>query len=283
LSARQTSEARVVELGDGIFAWLPGDDLDANSGFIITDDGVVVIDSLAAPGLARQVLAEVRRVTDKPVRYVVNTHHHGDHVLGNGVFTSASIIAHYKCRQIMAEAWHHYARRWAFLKPEFAQELAEAEVCLPNVTFSDRFTLHAGSRRLEFMHAGFGHTVDDIVIYLPQDKVLFAADLLFNRVWPHMRDSNSQGWIECIDRLLPLDATSVVPGHGPVGTKQDLVVQREFMSELRGAVLDCFREAMDEEQATKTVRLEKYAGWPGEDRLPIAVQRIYAELRGEFR
>lgn len=282
MTAQQRSGDRLIEVGNGIFVWR-GEGLGPNSGFIISDDAVMVIDSLVGPGLAREVLAQVQRVTTKEVRYLVNTHHHGDHVLGNIVFASAHIIAHYKCRQIMAESWPHMVRSWSQLRPDLAEDLAGAQITLPDITFSDRFTLYMDGRQLEFMYTGHGHTPDDIVLYLPQDRVLFAADLLFAGMFPFMRDSNSQGWIDALDKILPLEATTVVPGHGPVSKKDELLVQREFMTTLRGMVLACFQQGMSDEEAVRSLQLKGYEHWLGQERLPLCVSRIYAELRGEIR
>ncbi|MFQ5879715.1 MAG: MBL fold metallo-hydrolase [Dehalococcoidia bacterium] len=282
MTTQRSSEAGVMEVGDGIFARLGGGTA-TNAAFILCDDTVVVIDSLMTPTLARNLLADVQQVTNKEIGYLVNTHHHGDHVFGNDFFPSARVIAHYKCRQVLAEAGQHFIRQFAQGRPELAPELATVNIRLPDATFSDRLTLYLGERQLELIHTGHGHTPDDIVIHLPQERMVFCGDLLFAGIMPVMRDGNSQGWMEAIGQVLALDAATVVPGHGHLSTGQDLVQERQFLAEMRQAVLGCFRRGMSEQEAIQAVRMDEYGGWLAQERLPIGISRIYAELSGGIR
>jgi glyoxylase-like metal-dependent hydrolase (beta-lactamase superfamily II) len=224
----------------------------SNAAFVVTDEGVVVIDALGSPALAQELLAEIRRVTDKPVTHVIVTHYHADHVYGLQTFQAAGaqIIAH--------------ARSAEYLQSDTARLRLEAsrEELFPWVDESTRLvppdraltgptTLTLGGLHFEIGHAGPAHTPEDIVVWVPEKRVLFVGDLVFRGRIPFVGLADSGAWVQALDRLLAYDAAFIVPGHGAVSTRarDDLQLTRDYLVHLResmgraAAELEPFEEA----------------------------------------
>lgn len=266
------------EIASGVFAMITPDG-GANAGFIVGGDQVLVVDTRMTPSLAQELLAAVRGATTAELRYLVNTHYHGDHVFGNQFFVPpAAIVSHATVRDRLARLGGAYPQEFGRRRPEFADEFRQVRLVLPSITFTDRLTVHLGDRTVELVHLGWGHTDGDCVVYLPTEKVAFVSDLLFHRVIPALMDARSRGWIEILDRLAEWDIDVVVPGHGLLATKAELREQRDFLVDLWLAVRACWERGMSEEQAMAEVKLERYASWLNQERLPVAVQRVYGEL-----
>jgi glyoxylase-like metal-dependent hydrolase (beta-lactamase superfamily II) len=221
-----------------------------NSAIILLDEGVLVVDTQSSPEQARAVIAQVRALTDKPVRYVVNTHFHRDHWQGNPAYR---------------EAWPHGLEIIALEAMREHLEMrgkTESDV-LPTLTFERRLILRQGARRVELLWLGRGHTDADLVVYLPQDKVLMSGDLL--HTWtPYMGDSYPWEWIGTLDRLRKLDFETVIPGHGDVlHGKAQCDLWKQYLRDLMGETMEAYKQGATLAAAQKTVaaKLEaKYAG-----------------------
>ena len=176
-----------IEVAPGVYAFIqPGGATDA--GFIVEEEGVVIIDTLMTTTLAERLLAEVRHVTDKPVRYVVNTHWHGDHLFGNALMPPAPIVAHDTCRDDLFTEWEAHREFLRDLYPAVYEEWRDLPRTPPNVTFSDSLTLHLGARPIELRFYGRAHTRGDVAVFMPTEGVLFAGDLSFHKYIPNARD-----------------------------------------------------------------------------------------------
>lgn len=269
---------RLKEIASGVFAMITPEG-GANAGFIVGGDQVLVVDTRMTPSLTRELLVAVRGITTADIRYLVNTHYHGDHVFGNQFFPPpTAIVSHTTVRDHLARLGDAYPQDFARRRPEFTDEFRQVRLTLPFITFTDRLTIYLGDRAVELVHLGWGHTDGDCVVYLPTERVAFVGDLLFHRVVPALMDARSRGWIEALDRLAEWDIATVVPGHGLLATKAELAEQREFLVDLWQAVRATWERGMSEEQAMAEVRLEKYAAWLNQERLPVAVQRVFGEL-----
>src|SRR6185295_5309446 len=258
------SQLEVVKVADGVYAALrkepPGLTTNANSVFIINEEDVVVVDTTLTPGSARELLAALRKLTSKPVKYVVNTHWHDDHIMGNQVFRDAfpdaQFIAHANTRDYLpatgltnrkqAMSEQGYPGFIAALKNRLAKnesvfggpmdeeeratyqsdiKIAEAylaenpgvEIVLPTITFNDRITLHAGKRIIDIRYLGRGHTSGDIVVHLPNERIVVAGDLVMSPV-PYVGSPQSHpgDWSKALDKIIELHPRQIVPGHGPV-------------------------------------------------------------------
>src|SRR4051795_3298556 len=206
--------AHTVEVAEGVFAYVQPDGswwLN-NTGFIRGDDGVLAVDATSTERRTRALLAAIKVQTAVPVRTLVNTHHHGDHTNGNCLFTDASVIGHRNCREGVR------AQVIGGLEPVFgAVDWGNLEIRPPTVVFDDRLDLYAGDRRVELHYIGTpAHTTGDVVAWLPGEKVLFAGDLVFNGGTPFVLMGSVEGALDALETLRSFDATTIVPGHGPV-------------------------------------------------------------------
>jgi cyclase len=222
---------KLKEIGPGVYAALSG----SNAGFIIGDDGVLVVDSFFEAETARAMLAEIRKITPKPIRYVVNTHYHADHVGGDQVFKDAGaiIITHRNVR-----AWMRPENQRMFgdvpdpaLKAQIAQQMAQLP--LPDLTTESPITVWLGARRVDIRPVE-GHTGGDLVVGVPDAKVLFCGDLLWHMP-PNTVDGNTSKWIATVRGFEQLpDAVSMtyVPGHGDLETVKDVILFRGYLTDL---------------------------------------------------
>jgi cyclase len=277
-----TYETGAIEIASGVYALIqPGGATDA--GFIVERDGVVIIDTLMTRTLAEGLMAEVRRVTDAPVKYIVNTHWHGDHVFGNAVLPSAPIVAHDTCREDLLSEWDSHRAFLRDLYPAAWPEVSTLEAVPPNVTFDQSLTLHLESRPLELRFYGRAHTRGDVVAHLPTEGVTFAGDLAFHKYIPNARDGFPSDWVAAASRFEKLAADVIVPGHGPLGGMANVTEMRECLALIVEQATRSFEAGLDATQAREALKLGAFASWGRqEDRLPTLVERLYMELRGEL-
>lgn len=295
----------VVKIADGVYAAVrrdpPGFAVESNSVFIIGDEGVIVVDSQSNLAATRETLAALRTLTDKPVRYVVNTHWHDDHIVGNQVYAEAfpgvEFVAHAATRAYLPAKGAEARRKWHEgglaqfieglrdivksgknskgepLTDEQRESLlsdialgegyltvpADFKPLLPTITLEDKLTIYQGSRAVEILYLGRGHTSGDVVVNLPQEHVVAAGDLL---VWPIPFVGSDQShvgdWGATVERLIALRPSVIVPGHGPlmrddsyarlVVRLMDSIKQQTEAAVARGETL---------EQARKDVNLDE--------------------------
>jgi cyclase len=274
----------LVELADGVFAYVQagGGLCVANAGLIVGPESCIVIDALFAPSMTRAFREEVRRVTDKPVRLLINTHHHVDHTLGNALFPEAQIVGHANARREQERVGTSVLDLLRPRLPELVGEVEGVEVRLPDLTFEGDMTLHLGGRALRLLHLGPAHTIGDALVLLPQERLLFAGDVAFFYVTPLAFEGHVGGWLDVCDKIDALDVQTIVPGHGPVGGKAELRQQRGYLQSVRDQARAAFDAGATPEEASQLVELGQYASWAEPERLPLNVARLYQEFRGEI-
>ncbi len=211
----------------------------SNAGFIVTPAGVVVIDALGSPALATRLLAEIRRVTSQPVTHVIVTHYHADHVYGLQVFKAAGarILAHRVGRDYLES--EIALKRLQDSRQTLAPWINEKTQLVPaDEWIIGKKTLNVGGVRIDIAPVGPAHTPEDLVVYVPADKLLLAGDLVFRRRIPFVGQADSANWIAALDALLRFDARVVVPGHGPISTsvREDLQLTRDYLTHLRAVM-----------------------------------------------
>ncbi len=211
----------------------------SNAAFVVTPAGVVVIDALGSPALAERLVAQIRKVTDQPITHLIVTHYHADHIYGLQTFKALGtrIIAHRAAREYLnSEAAQ---QRLEVSRVELAPwvnedtRLVEADEWLG----ADR-TLTVGGVSFEIKRVGPSHTPEDLVVYLPREKVLFAGDLVFRSRIPYVGKADSRHWISALKTLLGFDAAVIVPGHGPLSheARQDMQLTHDYLVYLRAAM-----------------------------------------------
>ena len=208
----------------------------SNAAFVVTPAGVVVIDALGSPALAVRLIAEIRKVTPQPITHVIVTHYHADHIYGLQVFKAlgAHIIAHRAAREYLTS-------ETARLRLEVSrQELAPWVDAQTHLVEAGEWIdadkeLVVGGVRFQIKPVGPSHTPEDLAIYLPSEKVLFAGDLVFRSRIPYVGQADSRHWIAALDNLLTFDAEVIVPGHGPLSleARKDMRLTREYLVYLR--------------------------------------------------
>ncbi len=194
-----------------------GGEKEPNVGFVLGKSGILVVDSSFTPYHATQALRQIRTVSQKPIRYVFNTHFHSDHTFGNQVF-SAKVIAARECREIMSELlkteWSRESmQKWLDENPEWKDHLADLNIALPDILFDREYEVDLGNLTVTLRHLG-GHTKDSSIAYVPSSKVLFAGDLMFQGRYPYTKDANLARWVSGLESIRQMDFDYLVPGHG---------------------------------------------------------------------
>lgn len=237
----------------------------SNAGFVVTDSSVVVIDALGSPALAERLIREIRRITPLPISHVFVSHYHADHVYGLQRLKAegARVIAHKAGLSHMnsGEAEQRLAASRATLAPWVNDQtrLVAADEWLDKDT---RF--HIGGTTFDVTTVGPAHTAEDIVVYLPQAKVLYAGDLVFRNRIPYVGQADSRSWIQAIGSLLRLDAKIIVPGHGPASThaQEDMRQTLDYLTFMRQAMATAARNLDPFDEAYQATDWSRFAHIP---------------------
>lgn len=274
----------IKQLGKGVYAAVSGR-AGGNTGFVIGDNAVLVVDTFISQPPARDLLAEIRKITNLPVKYVVNTHYHLDHVAGDAIFTEtgAVVIAHRNERAwVRTENLKFYQQNGATPTPE--QRATVAALVEPQITYDHIMEIDLGGRAARIVYLP-GHTGGDSVVYIPDANVVFTGDLGWNKRIPNLIDATTSAWVETLDKIVAThpDAT-FVPGHGDIATAQDLKEFRDYLVALRASVQKAQGAGQSGDALTQAVLGDlkpKYGSWPGFERLgPLNIQQTAAEISG---
>lgn len=235
LCGRVTAEEKLTQVSENVYAYLDkegtkDDSFGANAGIIVCQDGIVVVDTLMSAKAAKRFIKDIKAVSDKPVKYVINTHYHLDHVFGNSEFvhTGAVIIAHEHDKKAMEKSAEDTLRNIGNygLTPEDMQGTVPV---YPSLTYRERMEIDMGDRKIILLHARHSHTDGDTLVYLPDSKVLFAGDLLFTDYHPFLGEGNIEEWAGALDTIMAMDIEKIIPGHGPLSGKKDLKDMKEYI------------------------------------------------------
>jgi glyoxylase-like metal-dependent hydrolase (beta-lactamase superfamily II) len=230
--------------------------------FVVTRDGVIATDPIS-PHAATIYLQEIRKITPAPVRYVVYSHHHLDHIAGGAPFKEAGavFVAHRRAK-------------------EHLEALKDPTAVIPDLTIEDHGTLTLGGTTVELRFVGRNHTDDGLVVLLPKEKILFAVDFLPIKgvLFRNVPDSYIREWFESIDRVLQLDWDRMIAGHpaqGGIGTKDDVRALKQYMTDLSAAVRQASAEGKCFDRAMQEIKLPKYESWARyQEFLPGNVERF---------
>ena len=277
-----------TEVGDGLWAFTA--EGDPNSGVIIGDDSVMIIEAQATPRLARKVIEKVREVTDKPISHLVLTHYHAVRVLGASEYGADQIIMGDAARAMVVERgqedWDSEFQRFPRL---FEGHESIPGLTYPTTTFSEDMTVYLGNRRVDLMHLGRAHTAGDIVIHVPDQNVMFTGDIVEYHSACYCGDGHFGEWGSTLDNIAAFDVDAIAPGRGDALLGKDMVnaaldSTRDFVDSTyapaakvaaRGGTL---KDAWDAVRAACDPKFSDYAIY--EHCLPFNVARAYDEARG---
>jgi len=266
----------LTQVGDNVFAFVQLDGSWGlnNAGVLLGGRGVTVIDTAFTAARARRLAESVRSLSPLPIRTLINTHHHGDHTYGNFVFPEATIIAHERCRQAVIETGLETRKFFPGV------EWGRIEIVPPFVTFEDRLNVYIDDARLELISMGPAHTTNDIAAWMPEQRILFAGDLLFHGGTPFVVMGSVAGSLAALERLRSLNVTTIIPGHGSVCGPEvidDQLAYLDLIQELARAGVEAGRSPLEVARQTD---LGRFGEWTDRERLVGNLHRAYAEIAG---
>ncbi|MGI9483818.1 MAG: MBL fold metallo-hydrolase [Hyphomicrobiales bacterium] len=236
--------------------------------FYVTPEGVIVTDPINAEA-AKWLKAEIKSRFDKPIKFLVYSHDHRDHIAGGEVFAEdgAIVVAHQRAKEVI--------------------EGEKRPTAVPHVTFKRRLNLELGGKRVELRHVGKNHSDNMIVMRFPEERVLFAVDFIPVKAvaFRNLPDSYLPGWVKSLKRVDGMDFDVLAPGHGPLGTKEDVTAFKNYMSDLYNQVLAAARAGKTLEETKTSVDLSKYKDWNsfekwGPMNIEGAFERVQMNRRG---
>ncbi|MBI5893773.1 MAG: MBL fold metallo-hydrolase [Deltaproteobacteria bacterium] len=271
------AEPEIVKLRENVYAFI-GADGAANSGFIVTNEGVVVIDTQGPKELSLVLKKKIKEITQQPVIYVINTHYHGDHTFGNQYFKEAKeIISHENTKKNLVEKEKQHREQFKRFFNE--KSLDEFELTLPTKTFANTLSMRVGSVSFELVYLGIGHTDGDIIVYLPTERLVFAGDLLYTGRLPWVQDGNIKNWQEALKKIEWFEADTYVPGHGKAADKKGLKKFRKYFDDLTDEVSKMKKQGKNLDEVIKTISLPRYKNWSKySEWLGLNAKKVFEEM-----
>jgi cyclase len=264
----------------------------ANVAFIVTGEGVILVDSPMLPKQARQWLKEIQKRTHEPVRYIINTDHHRAHIVGNQHFPSAKVIAHENAWKEMRSYGDSFRTRLLNMyrdrMPDAVAEWEEnLQIVKPHITFTSRSVMFKGDKEIHLIAVG-GHTPATSVVYLPHEKLLFAGDVVVTNRPPFLSQGNTKEWLEALTYLRKLRYDILIPGHGELTGKESTEKMSEYLRMVRRKVRAAYQSGLSKgDTARSLAHLVRF--WPippfekpkADRRFKSGLGRVWNEIRTE--
>ena len=254
----------------------------SNAGVWVTDEGVLVIDTRQHPRDGQDLLNRIRKVTDKPIKWVVNSHFHGDHHYGNPVFKAAgaTIVAQRDTARLMQQvAAKEFGRRGQFFERR-GYDPKEVKLVLPDATFDQEMAIRLGGKEARLIYLGPGQNAGDTFISFPHARVLYTPGAFGQRSMPNMAFTPSvDSWIKLLGQVAAMDVDKIMPAHGDLATRPYLTALAKFLADEYAAVKNAIAAGMKVEEAVKTLTLPEYKGWRNYNRREQEIRALY-ELIG---
>ncbi len=280
-------QPKVVKINERIFALLgPMGQPNAhnqgymvNSTLILGEQGVILIDSGSSDEVGKHIGKAIAKLTTKPVTHIINTHHHGDHVLGNIAFGQTEIISSEICRDMVRQTGDEWI---ALIENLVGHKLPNTRAVPASVVFSGenaRIESTIQGVKMVFWIPKGSHTVGDMMVYLPDDKVLVGGDILVNRTIPVMRDAMVKNWVDTLEQVQSFDATTIVPGHGPLMKQQDVIKLQRQMAGFYAGIEAGYKKGLSDSETRKTLDVKDWKKLEGFDaNIGGNVSRAYLEI-----
>ncbi|HEX2328541.1 MAG TPA: MBL fold metallo-hydrolase [Candidatus Angelobacter sp.] len=233
--------ADVRQIGPDLYAYISDVDSSANSTFLVTTEGILVVDTGANDKEAGKLLAAIRKISQAPIRYVINTHYHPDHTGGDVAVASGAVVFSTdftlaKLASINNRAVAH--ERW--------------------ITFPKAVSIYLGGHEIRLYHPGPAHTLGDVVVYFPDQRALATGDLFLNNSCPAMDEGDLENWIAALNHMLALPVDRVVPGHFELASRRDLEKFRNYLRDLASQVKAMHAKRMQLPEIQKSLQLDRY-------------------------
>ena len=274
---------RVKQLAENVYTYEaltgPADDrYTTNSMFVVTDGGVLVADGQESPEETANLVAEIGKITDEAITYVVICSDHGDHTAGNVSFPQdAEFIAHPNSLANLERSANN---------PQSDSDAPP--IVMPTTLVTDKHTLVLGDTAIEILFLGRAHTGGDLFVWLPDEKILFTTEVFLNHMFAGYRSAYPTEWLAAMDKAESLNADILVPGHGFIDDasilKEEWIAYKDHLQVVLDEVTRLHAVGLTVEEAIEQADFGKYNDWSGADSQgPIGIRRIYAELNGELR
>jgi glyoxylase-like metal-dependent hydrolase (beta-lactamase superfamily II) len=277
-----TAQGGLTKIANNVYSYAdvkhgsPANSFGANAGIIVGKDGIIVIDTLISAKEAQRFIRDIRAVSGKPIKYVVNTHSHLDHTFGNSEFEKlgAVIISHENCKQNLeklGEATLKNAKVYGLTD----KDLEGTVIAYPALTFSDRMEIDLGNQKVELVFHGASHTNDSITVCLPDKNIVFAGDILFTNYHPFMADGDIEGWVKVLDHIASMGNVTIIPGHGPVSGRQDIEDMRNYLITFDKKAKELAASSVDTAQIASEIKKSLPVRAEGESMIPANIQMKY--------
>jgi glyoxylase-like metal-dependent hydrolase (beta-lactamase superfamily II) len=269
----------VTEIAPGLF--FQHHFAESNNAWLVTEEGVLVIDSRQHPQRAKELLVAIRKTTDKPIKWVINTHFHGDHFFGNVIFKNegAMFIAHEDTALMMKTYFQEEIdrRKGYFKQREYVS--SDVKLIMPDLTFDHSLNLYLGGEKIEILYLGAGQNPGDAIVYFPKEKVLFAGGPVAKDSWtnPSFTPSISD-WILLLEKIKKMDVQIYLGGHGDVANKDDLQREIEMLRYFDSGMRDAISKNLAVDDIIKQYKFEKYKSFRNYYRLNIFIRNYFHTL-----
>ena len=277
---RATSEVVVKQIAPDLYFLFDFDG--SNAVFLVTDDGVLLIDTRTHPRDGRDLLERIRKVTDKPVKWVINSHFHGDHHMGNVAFKElgATFVAQEETARIMARVQPKEMARRVEGFAKRGLDPAEVKLVPPDVTFNDRMIIRLGGREVRLFYLGPGQQAGDTFVAFPHARALFTPGAFAKHSMPNMLFTPSvENWIKLLGEVAAMDVDTILPAHGDVATRADAKELAAMLADEYATVKDAVNRGVSLDQAIATLTFPQYKDWRNYARLQAEIKALY-ELIG---
>jgi glyoxylase-like metal-dependent hydrolase (beta-lactamase superfamily II) len=290
----------IHDIGNGIYGYVQPDGTWgwSNAGLIASQGETLLVDTLMSVPLTREMLDRFKAKVPEAAKIdrLVNTHANPDHFFGNGLVADAEIIGTVEAKAEMAA---FNPKNLAELRDNY-QKMGDAgeflyetmgrkfdfsgvdEVTLPNQTFVKQLSLMVGDKAVELTDLGPAHTMSDTIVWVPEDRVVFTGDLLFNEGHPIMWAGPIETWIAACQHIIDLDPAVVVPGHGPITDRTAVVNMKDYFAYIRDEARGRFEAGMGFEEAARDINMAEYRGWSDPERIVANVFSLYRQWGQQF-
>jgi len=275
------TETTITELSPGVFFRKTETEptfIGCNQGWVVFKDFVLVIDA-NFPNQAEKIIKIIRKTTDKPIRYVFDTHYHGDHADGNGVYEKigAVTVASENSRALFDTKGIAGFEESQKSKPD---EYGALDYAKPSLYFPRKLIIDDGTQRVELIHFGHAHTAGDAVAWLPKQRILFSGDACVNGAFNYTGDSDTESWIGVLTEMQELPIKTMAPGHGELADKTLIQTQKRYFVELRQLIQRAIDRGRSLEEIKSEIALPFYKDWTGIDVKERVenIEHVYSEL-----